>query len=34
MPIIIGVSLEKDGTRGILKGVSGDSKWLGKVREV
>ena len=34
MPIAIGVSLEEDGARGILGGVSGDSKGFGEVREV
>ena len=31
MPITVGVSLEKDGTRDVLRGVGGDGEWLGEV---
>ena len=34
MPIAIGVSLEKDGTRGVLRGISGDGERFREVREV
>ena len=34
MPVTIGVSLEEDGVRGILKGVSGDGERFGEVQEV
>ena len=34
MPITIGVSLEENGTRGVLRSISGNGKRFGKVREV
>ena len=34
MPVTVGVSLEEDGVRGVLQGISGDGKGLGEVWEV
>ena len=34
MPIAIGVSLEKDGPRGVFGGISGDGKGFREIREV
>ena len=34
VPITVSVSLEENSTRGIFRGISGDGKGLGEVREV
>ena len=34
MPIAIRISLEEDGTRGILRDISGNGKGFGEVQEV
>ena len=34
MPVAVGVGLEEDGARGILRGVSGDGEGFGEVREM
>ena len=34
MPVTIGIGLEKDSTRGVLRSVGGDGERLGKVWEM
>ena len=34
MPIAVGIGLEEDGARSVLRGVGGDGEGLGKVGEV